>query len=237
MTARPGPAAEVPAAAVAPERSTGRGRLRDVAALVVLARTAGPADLDPRGWPSLLRVVLGRIGMDAERWELRRGRSGRPFAVDAASGRASRWTFNASHSGNLLALAVAPCGHIGLDVQQLPGAGWERIARRWLHPADVVALPSDPDAGRREFNRVWAIREACCKATGAGLAGFADMHPVGRTDTGRSGRVWWREITVPPGYAGAVARCGRGAGQLARLPVLTWAYPADWLAGPEAGRS
>jgi hypothetical protein len=175
--------------------------------------------------------------MDAERFELRRARAGRPFAVDTASGQAARWTFNASHSGNLLALAMATSGHIGLDVQQLPGAGWERIARRWLHPADVATLPSDPDAGRRGFGRVWSIREACCKATGAGLAGFAGMPPVGRGSSGRSGRVWWREITVPPGYAGAVARCGRGAGQLTRLPLLTWACPVGWPAGPEAGRS
>jgi hypothetical protein len=237
MTARPGAESEARVPAVAPERSTGHGWLRDVAALVVLARTAGPADIDPRGWPALLRRVLGSIGMDAERWELRRARAGRPFAVDASSGRASRWTFNASHSGNLLALAVAASGHVGLDVQQLPGAGWERIARRWLHPADVAALPSDPDAGRREFGRVWSVREACCKATGAGLAGFADLQPVGRTGSGRSGRVWWREFTVPPGYAGAVARCGRGAGHLTRLPLLTWVYPVDWSAGPEAGRS
>jgi hypothetical protein len=113
--------------------------------------------------------------------------------------------------------------------------GWERIARRWLHPAEVEALPTDAEAGCRAFSRVWSIREACCKATGTGLAGFAGIAPVGGAGAGRSGQVWWRELPAPAGFTGAVARCGRRAGDLARLPLLTWAYPLDWSAGPEVG--
>jgi 4'-phosphopantetheinyl transferase len=233
MTVHP----ELPGLSGLPELAAAGVELRDVAALVVLTRTAGPADLDPHGWPSLLGAVLGALGVDAARWEIRRGPTGRPFALDATTGRAPRWTFNASHSEDLLALSLAASGHIGIDVQRVPEAGWERIARRWLHPAEVAALPADPDAAGGEFSRVWSIREACCKATGTGLAGFAGISPVGATGRGRSGRVWWREITTPPGYTGAVAWHGSRARQLARLPVLTCTHPAGGPVGHTKRRS
>ncbi|MEU6037816.1 4'-phosphopantetheinyl transferase superfamily protein [Actinomadura sp. NPDC047616] len=189
--------------------------LPDVAAVVLLCPSGAGTGDGPL--PAVLRAAVERLGLRAPRL-VRREPSGRPYLAHP-DGR--RWDvdFNISHSGGLVGVAVGVGGRLGLDVQEAPGPGWERIARRWLHPRErrrIDALP--PAEGCREFTRVWAVREARCKATGRGLAGFRSPGAVADAACGHLDGVTWRELPVPDGYAAALAFAG-GHGR-------------DWLACP-----
>jgi 4'-phosphopantetheinyl transferase len=74
-----------------------------------------------------------------------------------------------SHSGSLLACAVAPAGEVGVDVQ-FPARHHhtEEIAREWFTPAECAWLRRAP---RDAFYRLWVLKEAYLKCTGEGLAG------------------------------------------------------------------
>ncbi|MFM7169737.1 MAG: 4'-phosphopantetheinyl transferase family protein, partial [Cyanobium sp.] len=55
--------------------------------------------------------------------------------------------FNLSHSGDLILLAFHPTTEVGVDVEQArPNLQWERIAQRWLTPAEVAELRALPQA-------------------------------------------------------------------------------------------
>ncbi|MFC5744462.1 4'-phosphopantetheinyl transferase family protein [Actinomadura rugatobispora] len=188
---------------------------RTAAIVLVATGTAATAEI--------LQTAADRLGLDAPR-TLRRGRAGRPYL---AHPNGDRWNvdFNISHSGDLLAIALGTPGPLGLDVQEEPRHGWERIGRRWLHAeewARISALP--PGEGRAQFTRTWAIREARCKATGRGLAGFRSPTALAQADAGTLDGVHWRELPMPDGYAGALA-CEGPPDWLARPLVISWEDP------------
>lgn len=205
--------------------------LEEVAAVVLLSETppppgTDPAAADPEGsgdeLPGILRVAVRRLGLRPPPL-LRRTRAGRPYLAHP-DGVPWEIDFNISHSGGLVGIAVGAGGPLGLDVQEPPRHGWERIGRRWLHPGEwerIEALP--PDAGRAAFTRAWAVREARCKATGRGLAGFRSPTALPAADSGRLDGVGWRELPLPGGYAGALAWAGRdGRDWLGRPVVVGW---------------
>ncbi|MWK38909.1 4'-phosphopantetheinyl transferase superfamily protein [Actinomadura sp. J1-007] len=176
--------------------------------------------------PWILRAAVRRLGLRPPPL-LRRTRAGRPYLAHP-DGVPWEIDFNISHSGGLVGIGLGAGGRVGLDVQEPPARGWERIGRRWLHPGEwerIEALP--PDAGRAAFTRAWAVREARCKATGRGLAGFrsptALPTALPAADGGRLDGVSWRELPLPGGYAGALAWAGRdGREWLGRPVVVGW---------------
>ncbi|GAA0467677.1 hypothetical protein Ade02nite_88470 [Paractinoplanes deccanensis] len=113
-------------------------------------------------------------------------------------------TFSVAHAAGLVAVAVSADGAVGIDLESAdrpPAAvAWSCSPdeRRWL-----AALPrADRRAG---FMRLWTRKEACVKATGAGInRRLADVH----CGTGTAG-IWrdvsWREAGLAPGYVAAVA--------------------------------
>ena len=132
--------------------------------------------------------------------------------------------FNVSHSGGLVALAVARGRAVGVDIERItetpPRA---RIAEHFFAPAEVAALRALPaDEQTEAFFRCWTRKEAYLKARGDGLsvelASFAvslDRDPrAGMTDT----RWSFHSFTPAPGYAGAVVL----AGPMGRLTVRRW---------------
>jgi hypothetical protein len=173
--------------------------LDDVAAVVMVDRDAHEETV---GVPAILRAAVDRLGLRAPD-RLARTAEGRPYLVHT-DGRRWEVDFSISHSGDLVGVALGVHGRVGLDIQELATGQWKRIARRWLHPDEwneVAALPEPAD--RRAFTRFWAIREARCKATGAGLAGFRS--PTAISEPGEWDGVWWRELPAPDGYAAALA--------------------------------
>ncbi|GAA2437796.1 hypothetical protein GCM10010191_61010 [Actinomadura vinacea] len=190
----------------------------DVAAVVLLCASGIP-DAQEDGFPAILQAAVERLGLRAPP-AVRREPYGRPYLAHPDG---SRWDvdFNISHSGDLVGVAVGVGGRVGLDVQQAPRPGWERIARRWLHPDERRRIDALPPAGaRREFTRVWAVREARCKATGRGLAGFRSSGAVEDAAFGQLDGVTWRELPVPDGYAGALAWVGASGQDWLTRPVV-----------------
>lgn len=149
----------VPAAALdrlldARERARAKG-LREAADRLRLA--AGRA---------LCRAVLARLtGTPAPTLAITCDGLGRP-GLDGGGG---PW-FNLTHSGAVVALAVAPFPEIGIDTEaERPGIA-EELAATVCSEAERAALAAlAPTARRRHFFELWTLKEAHMKATGQGL--------------------------------------------------------------------
>jgi 4'-phosphopantetheinyl transferase len=118
--------------------------------------------------------------------------------------------FNASHSGDLVALAFAKETAVGIDVErrrQLHDV--LALARRYFSDDElaIVSAASDPDDA---FFAIWTAKEAIVKASGKGIA-TGDLH--GFTVPFRDRRLLpvpggWSVAAIDPpmdGYYGAVA--------------------------------
>lgn len=81
-------------------------------------------------------------------------------------------SFNLSHSGHYLALAVTAGDAIGVDLEQVNRRrNWQAIAERYFHPEEVAQLMALPEAERYlGFYRCWTLKEAFFKALGSGIA-------------------------------------------------------------------
>lgn len=122
-----------------------------------------------------LREVLSRY-IDAVPGELRfdYGEHGKPYL------RGERISFNVSHSGNTLLIAVTTNEEVGIDVERVRSdLAHEKVARRFFSPAEVEELSSLDAALRpRAFFRCWTLKEAFVKVKGVGLALPLDQFDV-----------------------------------------------------------
>lgn len=134
----------------------GRFRVSDARGRFVLGRT-------------LLRRMLGELlAVPGESLALALDERGKPRL--AASDAEPRLHFNLSHSGRVVALAVAAVP-VGVDVEALREvANVERLARRFFSPAEAAAVLAAAGGDRgRIFLRTWTQKEAYLKATGLGI--------------------------------------------------------------------
>ncbi len=99
-----------------------------------------------------------------EQWRIETEASGKPIAVDE-TGRSSL-SISASHSGSRLALACASGGIVGVDVERHRARDFAALAG---HAFGAVEQELVANGGERAFYRIWTLREAIAKATGAGL--------------------------------------------------------------------
>ncbi|MEP6991552.1 MAG: 4'-phosphopantetheinyl transferase superfamily protein [bacterium] len=192
----------------------------------------------------LLRLLVGHyVGMAAGALRFAEGEFGKPAL---APGTARPVSFNLSHSGDLVLIAIAQSGDVGVDVER-----WSdrldtdllRLAEFAFSTAEHAAVRACDAASRRAlFFDVWARKEAYIKARGhsvaAGLAHFdvpaepGDPRPV--TDRSRTAdeAPWWLHDLAPgDGYSAALAvdRPGVRVIALAATPALVPAMmaPAD----------
>ncbi len=115
----------------------------------------------------LLRRLLARaLDTDPGRIPLRLATGGKPFVAD------SPLAFNLSHSGPWLALAIAPSGTLGIDIENpRKTRNLLAIARHYFHPDETQHLQNLPDTARHQaFYRYWTLKEAFFKARGTGIA-------------------------------------------------------------------
>jgi 4'-phosphopantetheinyl transferase len=140
-----------------PERArAARFRVADARGRFVLGRT-------------LLRRAVGQLlGVPAEELALVVDERGKPHLADPAEEPGP--FFNLSHSGPVVAVAVASVA-VGVDVESLrPVVSAERLARRFLSAAEAAAvLAADAAERDRAFLRIWTQKEAYLKATGLGV--------------------------------------------------------------------
>ena len=142
---------------------------------------------------------------------------GKPRLADLEPGNATQ--FNMSHSGDVVVVAVTTGRHIGVDVELMrPISEFASIARGHFTAQECAFIHSSP-AGIQQtaFFTCWTRKEAVIKAVGKGLSiplNTFDAY-IALGQEGRSLRLpaeapaveaWWlTDLTVPPGYVGAVA--------------------------------
>ncbi|MEU1630948.1 4'-phosphopantetheinyl transferase superfamily protein [Streptomyces sp. NPDC020096] len=120
-----------------------------------------------------------------------------------------------SHSGGLALLAVAD-REVGVDIERITGRWGVKPPVRLFPAAEVAAVSAAPPTARaRLFVRLFTRKEACVKAAGGNLLPHGIRLPtLGEAPllvSGPQGAGWRvRDLSVAPGYGGAVALCGPG---------------------------
>jgi len=169
------------------------------------------------GRGTLREMLAGYLGEEPGRIMLSEGEFGKLHLSDQLETEAI--SFNLSHAGNRLLLAVTTGCEIGVDMElvkrDLP---FRAMAERYfsLHEQeDLFSLPvSDQLAA---FYRCWTRKEAYLKGAGTGfsqpsncfdvslLPGHAPALLAHRDSPGETARWCIRDITMPRGYCAAVA--------------------------------
>jgi 4'-phosphopantetheinyl transferase len=160
-----------------------------------------------------LRHLLSRhLNAEPRAFRFELGESGKPFL------RQSDIRFNVSHSGAVVAIALA-ADEVGVDVEvrrDIPEMA--AIAARFFskEEAERVRAATDPTD---QFLHIWTMKEAIVKAAGQGLGLPLDCftvpcfarapQPAALAGEARMSRKWFVvETEVHTGYYGAVARGG-----------------------------
>jgi len=170
----------------------------------------------------VLRAILGRyVNRAPESLSFRYGSHGKPALAEDAGGEAIR--FNVSHSGGLALYAVARDREVGVDIERIRfDLAVVEIAERFFSRPEVAMLRTLPtEAQHLAFFRCWTRKEAYIKARSEGLSLSLDQFDVslapGETDVvlrtqgepSEASRWSLQDLTLAPGYAGAVAAEGR----------------------------
>ncbi len=155
------------------------------------------------------------------------GATGRPALAPPFD--ASGLDFNLAHTPGLVTLAVTRGVPVGIDVENLDKKVPLEVARRFFSPVEVDALEALPAQARpRRFLRLWTLKEAYLKATGAGIAGGLDSMTFRIDDAGacaferaadpEAGRWSFSQFDVGARHVMAVARLrARESGSVARI--------------------
>jgi 4'-phosphopantetheinyl transferase len=162
--------------------------------------------LDRLAGRGLLRLGLGLVLDVPPRAVAVDRRPGMPPRLAAQDGPAAGVGMSLSHSGRLVAVAVARGADLGIDVEQVdPTLDVDAVARRTFTAREQRALCEVRGCERTaRFYETWTRKEAYLKALGVGWALTPDRHPdldLPRTVDGC--RV--SDVPVTPGYAAAVA--------------------------------
>ena len=121
-----------------------------------------------------------------------------PFAVKIQKGKLGRpelslrhnkteLSFNLSHSGDLMVLAVVRGSKVGVDIEQLKSrSGLDKLARRVFSRSEQDLLAATGEAGYlAAFFQGWTRKEALLKGAGAGVFRQAKETEVSLADVYR----------------------------------------------------
>lgn len=165
---------------------------------------------------ALLRTTLSRYHPDVapRDWRFEANDHGRPAIANVV---APGLDFNLSHTDGLIVLAVSRMPFVRVDVEWTGRpVDVDELAQRVLVAEEVASLPAEPAERHRRFFQIWALKEACIKATGQGLSiplsniriGFpADRELSLRLSDDRSDTSRWRlwMLDIGDDFALAVA--------------------------------
>lgn len=121
---------------------------------------------------ALVRTVLSRYAsIHPQAWAFATNPHGRPHIANAGADCAGL-TFNVSHTGGLIVLAVARAMRLGVDVEFESGrASILEIAAGSFAPDELADLQALPAALRQHrFFEYWTLKESYIKARGEGLS-------------------------------------------------------------------
>lgn len=144
----------------------------------------------------LRRALAPYVGCAPEALRFGREARGRPYLWMRASS-ASGLDFNLSHTEGGCVIAVARARRVGIDLERsdrrMPAL---RLAQRYFAPDEAAALAAlGPAEQSRAFVHAWTAKEACCKATGSGLAGQLAAWRFASDSEGEAPRL----LALPPG--------------------------------------
>ncbi|TCO49600.1 phosphopantetheine--protein transferase-like protein [Kribbella antiqua] len=117
-----------------------------------------PAGEDQRA--TAQNLLLDLAGLLVNQPELRYEPSGRPY-VDGLA-------VSISHSRELVAVAAALSGPVGVDVEDVYPREVSALAQRWFGAEELAWMAAQPDE-LTAFLHLWAAKEAVGKALGFGL--------------------------------------------------------------------
>ncbi len=183
----------------------------------------------------LLRLLVGHyVGIAAGALRFVEGEFGKPAL---AEGTARPVSFNLSHSGDVVLIAIAHSGAVGVDVER-----WNdrldtellRLAEFAFSTAEQAAVRAcDAIQRRAMFFDVWARKEAYIKARGHSVAGGlshfdvpiepGDARPAIDRSLPADDAPWWlHDLAAGDGYSAALAvdRPGARVVALAASPAL-----------------
>lgn len=164
------------------------------------------------------RRLLGRyLGADPRGLTIVEGEHGKPALASREI------EFNASHSGDLVALAFASMTPVGIDIErQRTLRNPLALARRFFSADELTFLTASADINEAFFT-VWTAKEAIVKANGRGIAA-SDLRaftvPFGARQL-RPAVDIWSVATIEPtlnGYHAAIA-ARTGSEQIAQLAI------------------
>jgi 4'-phosphopantetheinyl transferase len=179
-----------------------RGAAGHAADLEAAHQVPAPRRTEHLAARALLRRLVAEVaGAGAASSPLGSRPGGRPYLTERPD-----LSVSISHTGGWVAVAVHPGGAVGIDAQRPVSVG-DGLLRRCCTPSARTELAGLPDGARdTEFAWIWAVQEACVKATGAGIAGRPWTIPVevGQRDGRWRAVHWWalRDVwPIPVGCA------------------------------------
>jgi 4'-phosphopantetheinyl transferase len=131
-------------------------------------------------------------------------------------------SFNLSHSGERVVVALTRDREVGIDVEEyIPNRADATVAEHYFSPAEVACLHALPEIIRpRGFFNCWTRKEAYIKARGMGLSIPLDSFDVSlapdepamllRTSRDDSGTWQLRHLELGEKYVGALVASGTG---------------------------
>lgn len=165
----------------------------------------------------LLRSALAVLtGAEPRLLDIQAGAHGKLLLAGHGQRAAS---FNLSHSGDLVALALLRGRRIGIDIEvERPLTDAVLLARRILNPRERQQYETLPVSARESaLLMAWTRKEAVLKAVGTGVSGGLSTVEVLTDSVVRLGETWSvRSVAMPLGFHGAVAIDGEV------LNLLTW---------------
>ncbi|QES52338.1 4-phosphopantetheinyl transferase [Streptomyces venezuelae] len=155
-----------------------------------------------------LRILLGRyLDLPPEEVPLAREAChgcGDPHGRPVVAGGGVHFSLSHSADAAYLAFSGVP---VGVDVESMPTPTAVADVLNALHPWETAELSALPEPDRpAALARIWSRKEACLKATGAGLtAGLAEPY-VGSGPVPAAVAGWTlTDLPAPAGYAAALA--------------------------------
>jgi 4'-phosphopantetheinyl transferase len=120
---------------------------------------------------AMVRTVLSHyVPIPPKAWRFESNRFGRPQIANLHP-LAQPISFNVSHSGEIVLVAVAVGRAVGVDVERCPMGAVTNLADRFFSGAEASDLRSLPAALRAaRFLDLWTLKESYVKARGMGLS-------------------------------------------------------------------
>jgi len=116
----------------------------------------------------LLRWVLARyLNQLPATINIQTAEHGKPYLADCPE-----WTFNLSHTGDTLVIAVAQACRVGIDIELCkPRDSLPRLVTKCFSDSEAAYWHTLDDGDKTAaFYRIWTAKEAFVKATGRGIA-------------------------------------------------------------------